>query len=71
MDLTVEQIARGDRFIRARPSEFMGTEDVGMDGLMADLLGGVGGEVAYCEDCTQEGGQWKLETCYGDEDDDG
>lgn len=65
----MEQIAVGDRFIKARPSEFMGTEDAGLDGLMSDLLGGRGGEVAYCEDCTQEGGRFKLETYYGDDGD--
>lgn len=65
----MEPIEVGARFIKARPSEFMGTEDVDMDGLMSDLLGGSGGEVAYCEGCTQEGGHFKLETFYGDDDD--
>lgn len=58
----------GDRFIKAAPSEFMGRADDGLDGLMAGLLGGRGGEVAYCEDCTQDGGRFKFETYYGDTD---
>jgi hypothetical protein len=57
----------GDRYIKGSASEFMGRPDDGLNGLMADLLGGSGGKVVYCEDCTQEGGQWKLETVYGDE----
>lgn len=63
----MEKIEVGDRFIRATPSEFMGGEDGGLDGLMAGLLGGTGGKVAYCEPCTQEGGEWALETHYGDD----
>lgn len=65
----MEPIEVGDRFIKARPSEFMEGEFMDLDGFMASLLGGRGGEVAYCEGCTQEGGRFKLETFYGDDDD--
>jgi hypothetical protein len=68
----MDEIEVGDRFIKARPSQFLGTsdDDDALDGIMADLLGGSDGKVAYCEDCTQDGGKWKLETFYGDDDDD-
>lgn len=59
----------GDRFIKATPAEFMGRKPSSVDGLVAEMLGGVGGQMAYCEDCTQEGGDFMLETFYGDEDD--
>lgn len=62
------EIEVGDRVIRARPSEFMGAEDDGFDEFMADLFGGVGGEIVYCEDCTQDGGRWKVEIYYGSAD---
>lgn len=61
-----EPIEIGDRFIKARPSEFMGNEDGGLDDVMAALLGGHDGEVAYCEGCTQEGGRFRLKTFYGE-----
>lgn len=60
----------GDQFIEATAGEFMGQEvDAGMDGLMAELLGGTkSGKIIYCEDCTQSGGDFMFSTFYGDED---
>jgi hypothetical protein len=58
----------GDRYIEDSASAFLGRDaDPEIDGLIADILGGTGGKVVYCEDCTQEGGHWKLNTVYGDE----
>jgi hypothetical protein len=58
----------GDHYIEATASEFMGRADDGLNGLMADILGsGNGDKLVYCEDCTQDGGQWRMETFYGDE----
>lgn len=61
------EIEVGDRFIKDTPAAFMGKGDDGLNGLMADIMGGVGTEIVYCEDCTQEGDGWKLETYYGPE----
>jgi hypothetical protein len=62
------EIEVGDRYIEATASEFMGHADDGLDGLMAEILGsGNGDKLVYCEDCTEDGGQWHFETFYGDE----
>lgn len=58
----MSEIEVGDRFIRDVPSGFMGREGDGLDGLMATLLGSAEGKVAFCEDCTQDGGDWQFET---------
>ena len=58
----------GDRYIEDTPSGFMKAGDSGMDDLLASILGGSGGKIAYCEDCTQDGGDYLWETYYGDED---
>jgi hypothetical protein len=68
------EIEVGDRYIVDSPSGFMASmgsadRDSGLDGLVADLLGGSGGKVFYCTDCTEPGGDYMFETCYGDEDD--
>lgn len=61
----------GDRYILDSASGFLaagGTEVTSeFDGLMAQILGGEDGKVAFCEDCTTEGGDYLFETFYGDE----
>jgi hypothetical protein len=62
------EIEIGDHYIEDSASGFAGREaDPEIDGLIADIFGGAGGKVVFCEDCTQEGGDYKLETFYGDE----
>ena len=58
----------GDQYIEDTTSGFMGREADGMDDLMAEILGGTGGKIVYCEDCTQDGGDYFFSTVYGDED---
>lgn len=57
----------GDRYIEDAPSAFMKVEDTETDDLLASILGGSGGKITYCEDCTQPGGDHFLATFYGDE----
>ena len=60
----------GDHYIEGSASEFMGREDDGMDDLMGMILGsGPANKIIYCEDCTQRGGDFLLNTYYGDEED--
>lgn len=58
----------GDRYIKDSASGYLG-ESVSpeIDGLLADIMGGTAGEIFYCEDCTQEGGDYMFDTVYGDE----
>ena len=65
----------GDLYIEDTASGFMGKEnpdesDTDADNLVAELLGGVGGKVFFCEDCTdtESDGRYRFETVYGDED---
>ncbi len=61
----------GDRYIEDSASGFMKKDDgPELDDLMALVLGGSGGKIRYCEDCTQDGGDYFFETVYGDEADD-
>lgn len=63
------ELGVGDHYIKDSASAFVGKEaDPVIDGLIAEIMGGSGAEVVYCEDCTQDGGDWKLETVWGDED---
>lgn len=61
----------GDRYIKDSASGFMasfgnpGTTE--FDGLISEVLGGKDGEIVYCEDCTEQGGDYMFETVYGDE----
>lgn len=58
----------GDAYLEATASEIMGGSDA-LDGVLADILGSGNGEkLVYCEDCTEEGGCFKMSTYYGDED---
>jgi hypothetical protein len=59
----------GDRYIKAPASVFAGVSNSNTetDDIIADIFGGVGGEVVFCEDCTVDGGDFALETVYGDE----
>jgi hypothetical protein len=58
----------GDQYIEATASEYLGTEDTGLDGLMGEIFGsGAGAKIVYCEDCTEDGGRFRLSTFYGDE----
>jgi hypothetical protein len=59
----------GDHYIEDTASGFVGQENnAAIDGLIADIFGGTGGKVVFCEDCTQEGGDYTFETYWGDED---
>lgn len=61
----------GDLYIEDTSSGFTkSASDPAIDGLIADILGGSGGKVSFCEDCTEPGGDYLFETVYGDEDDD-
>lgn len=65
------EIEVGDHYIEDTASGFIGKDaNPELDSIIADIFGGSGGKVIYCEDCTQEGGDYMFETCYGDEDDD-
>lgn len=58
-----KELEVGDRYIEGTASEFVGGEHhPGTDLLVAELLGGVGGKVVYCEDCTEEGGDFRMQT---------
>ena len=61
----------GDRYIKDAASGFMASMgDAGspdFDCLIAEVLGGSGGEIFFCEDCTEPGGDYLFETVYGDE----
>jgi hypothetical protein len=62
------KIEVGDRFIRDTPSGFLKKDDdLGIDDILSTLLGGDGTDIFYCEDCTQPGGFYTIETYYGDE----
>jgi hypothetical protein len=59
----------GDRYIEDAASGFLKSEgDPEIDGLIAEILGGSGSTIYYCEDCTTPGGDYLFETVYGDED---
>lgn len=61
----------GDRYIKDSASGFMAAfgddGNAEFDGLIAQILGGTDGEIIYCEDCTESGGDYLFETVYGDE----
>jgi hypothetical protein len=62
------EIEIGDRYIEDAASGFAGQEaSPEIDGLIADIFGGAGGKVVFCEDCTVGGGDYMTETYYGDE----
>lgn len=62
------EIEIGDRYIEDTASGFINQDSKPeIDGLIADLFGGAGGKVVFCEDCTVEGGDYMAETYYGDE----
>jgi hypothetical protein len=62
------EIEVGDRYIEDTASGFIGQETTPeVDGLIADIFGGAGGKVVFCEDCTQVGGDYMFETNYGEE----
>ena len=68
------EIEIGDHYIEDTPSGFMtamgnGKVNPELDDIMAMVLGGVGTKIVYCTDCTREGGDYKVETYYGDDDD--
>lgn len=60
----------GDQYIEATAGEYLGKEVAPeLGGLMADIFGsGRGDKIIYCEDCTVRGGDFMLNTVYGDED---
>lgn len=57
----------GDPFLEATASEIIGGSSE-LDGLLADVLGSGNGEkLVYCEDCTEEGGRFRMSTYYGED----
>lgn len=58
----------GDHYIKDTASGFL-KQDASpeIDGLIAEIMGGQGGNVVVCEDCTVVGGDYMFETVYGDE----
>ena len=63
----------GDRYIKDKASGFMkreaGETDPEIDALVGEILSGTtSGEVIFCEDCTEDGGDYLFDTVYGDED---
>jgi hypothetical protein len=60
----------GDLYIKDTASGFIKQDTTPeIDGLIAEIFGGSGGKIVFCEDCTQEGGDYLFETVYGDEED--
>lgn len=61
----------GDQYIEGSISEYMGHDvkpDVG--DIMHEVFGsGPAGKIIYCEDCTERGEGFLLNTYYGDDDD--
>jgi hypothetical protein len=58
----------GDHYIKDSASGFTGADpNPTIDGLIAEIMGGAEGEVVFCEDCTEEGGDYLFDTFYGDE----
>jgi hypothetical protein len=64
-----KELEVGDKYIEDTPSGFMETDISGHDDLMVTLLGGSGGKIFFCEDCTEPGGDYMFSTYYGDEED--
>lgn len=60
----------GDRYIEDTASGFLKEDgNPELDGLIAGIFGDSGGKIRYCEDCTEDGGDYLFETVYGDEED--
>jgi len=61
------EIEVGERFIVDSVSGFLKTEaDETVDGIVSEILGSDDGQIRYCEDCTEPGGDYLWETNYGD-----
>jgi hypothetical protein len=55
----MKDLEDGDLIIRDTVSAFVGRDSpAGLDAIVADVMGGEGPEVAFCESCTQKGGRW-------------
>jgi hypothetical protein len=65
----------GDQYIEGSADDYLGRKvDPVIGGLLADIFGGnsaldgsTGGKIVYCEDCTTTGGDFRLQTYWGDE----
>jgi hypothetical protein len=59
----------GDQYIKDTASGFTGGGNSAFDGLISEIMGGTGGEIFFCEDCTTttSDGKYLFETVYGDE----
>ena len=70
-----DTIEIGDQYIEGVASDYLHQDvDPEIAGLLADIVGGnadldgsTGGRIVYCEDCTETGGDFRLQTYYGDE----
>jgi hypothetical protein len=59
---TIVELHFDDRYITDTASGFMGRDtDVTVDGLIAEVFGGEGGKIVFCEDCIVEGGDYLVE----------
>ncbi len=57
----------GDRYIVDTAAGFLAQEDDPVvDGLIAEILGASDGRVRLCEDCTELGGPYILETFHAE-----
>lgn len=69
------EIEIGDQYIEGVASDYVHQEvSPEVAGLLADIVGGnaaldgsTGGKIVYCEDCTATGGDFRLQTYYGDD----
>lgn len=65
------ELGIGDAYIEGTASEYLGQDvDPQVGDLMAEILSGsrTGAKIVYCEDCTEEGGRFRLRSYYGDDD---
>lgn len=62
------EIEIGDQYIEDTASGFTDAEAAPeIDGLISEIMGGAGGKVFFCEDCTEPGDKYLFETYYRDE----
>ena len=62
-------LTAGDRYIEDAASGFLGIPqdetEANIDGLIADIFGGAGDSVVFCESCTEPGGEYVFRVYEG------